>query len=129
MWGNGFSLSHLESGGEVGKTLVTGGASFIGPHLVDALVERGARVRVVDDLGSGKLENIGGYVQADRIEFIKADLQSLVYPMKPWTESASVFTSRPTTAVGDTFDLHQAGPSFEPRARRSDFPRVCGGRS
>ena len=39
-------------------TLVTGGASFIGSHLVDALVERGARVRVVDNLSSGKLENL-----------------------------------------------------------------------
>ncbi|HID88246.1 MAG TPA: NAD-dependent epimerase/dehydratase family protein, partial [Anaerolineae bacterium] len=38
--------------------LITGGASFIGSHLTDALVKRGARVRIVDDLSSGKLENI-----------------------------------------------------------------------
>ena len=35
------------------QVLVTGGASFIGSHLVDALVERGATVRVVDNLSSG----------------------------------------------------------------------------
>lgn len=38
--------------------LVTGGAGFIGSHLVDALVERGARVRVVDDLSTGRLSNL-----------------------------------------------------------------------
>jgi len=35
-----------------------GGASFIGSQLVDALVERGAKVRVVDNLSSGRIENI-----------------------------------------------------------------------
>jgi nucleoside-diphosphate-sugar epimerase len=40
------------------RTLVTGGASFVGSHLTDALAERGAKVRIVDDLTSGKLENI-----------------------------------------------------------------------
>jgi UDP-glucose 4-epimerase len=38
--------------------LVTGGAGFIGSHLVDALVERGARVVVLDDLSSGDLANL-----------------------------------------------------------------------
>ncbi|MEM4721710.1 MAG: NAD-dependent epimerase/dehydratase family protein [Candidatus Methanomethylicaceae archaeon] len=56
------------------KVLVTGGASFIGSHLVDALVDRGAIVRVVDNLSSGKLENIRSHVDERRIEFIKADL-------------------------------------------------------
>jgi UDP-glucose 4-epimerase len=38
--------------------LVTGGAGFIGSHLVEALVARGERVRVLDDLSSGKRENL-----------------------------------------------------------------------
>ena len=40
------------------KVLVTGGASFIGSHLVDRLVKEGADVRVADDLSSGRLENL-----------------------------------------------------------------------
>jgi len=56
------------------RTLVTGGASFIGSHLVDALVERGARVRIIDNLSSGKLENIRAHIDAKRVEFIEADL-------------------------------------------------------
>ena len=49
------------------RVLVTGGASFIGSHLVDALVGRGARVRVVDNLSSGRLANIAGHVDAGRV--------------------------------------------------------------
>lgn len=40
--------------------VVTGGAGFIGSHLVRGLVARGDRVRVVDDLSSGRLENLAG---------------------------------------------------------------------
>ena len=56
------------------KVLVTGGASFIGSHLVDALVARGAPVRVVDNLSSGLLENIKEHVDKGRIEFRHEDL-------------------------------------------------------
>lgn len=56
------------------KVLVTGGASFIGPHLVDALVERAASVRVVDNLSSGKIENIQGHVDKGHVEFLQKGL-------------------------------------------------------
>jgi len=56
------------------KVLVTGGASFIGSHLVDALVERGATVRVVDNLSSGRLENISGHIDSGAVEFRQGDL-------------------------------------------------------
>ncbi|MEE9187346.1 MAG: SDR family NAD(P)-dependent oxidoreductase, partial [Bacteroidota bacterium] len=57
------------------KVLVTGGASFIGSHLVDALVERGARIRVVDDLSSGETKNIQHHLENGKVEFWKADLR------------------------------------------------------
>lgn len=56
------------------NVLITGGASFIGSHLTDALVERGAQVRIVDNLSSGKLENIQTHLDAGRVKFIHADL-------------------------------------------------------
>jgi nucleoside-diphosphate-sugar epimerase len=55
-----------------GITLVTGGAGFIGSHIAAALSERGARVRVIDDLSTGHQENldeIGGDV-----DFVRASL-------------------------------------------------------
>ncbi len=56
------------------KVLVTGGAGFIGSHLSERLVQLGARVRVVDNLVRGRLENLASV--ADAVEFIKGDLTS-----------------------------------------------------
>ena len=53
---------------------MTGGASFIGSHLVDALVERGAGVRVVDNLSSGRLANLRLHLETGRVEFVHGDL-------------------------------------------------------
>jgi UDP-glucose 4-epimerase len=46
------------------KSLVTGGAGFIGSHLVDALVERGHEVLVIDDFSNGKRENLHSALNA-----------------------------------------------------------------
>ena len=56
------------------QVLVTGGASFIGSTLTDALVERGAKVRIVDDLSSGRLENIQEHLSNGSVEFIHTEI-------------------------------------------------------
>jgi UDP-glucose 4-epimerase len=55
------------------KALVTGGAGFIGSHLVDALLERGDDVVVVDNLSSGRRENLTGAIGAGA-ELVEADV-------------------------------------------------------
>ncbi len=55
--------------------LVTGGAGFIGSHIAEALVKRGDRVRVLDNLMTGKRENLAHI--AGEIEFIEGDIRDL----------------------------------------------------
>ena len=55
--------------------LVTGGAGFIGSHLVDALVAAGASVRVLDDLSSGRRENL--VASAKAIDFVEGDIRDV----------------------------------------------------
>jgi len=58
---------------ESGLVVVTGGAGFIGSHLVEALVDLGRRVRVVDSLVTGHRANLA-HVPADRYEWVQGDL-------------------------------------------------------
>ncbi|MDO8732885.1 MAG: GDP-mannose 4,6-dehydratase [Actinomycetota bacterium] len=52
------------------RTLVTGGAGFIGSHLVDRLVEQGDSVVILDDLSTGRHENIRQHADNPQVEFI-----------------------------------------------------------
>jgi UDP-glucose 4-epimerase len=55
------------------KVVVTGGAGFIGAHLTRALLAEGAEVLVVDDLSSGRKENLGGLQEVDLVEMSVLD--------------------------------------------------------
>lgn len=93
------------------KVLVTGGTSFIGSHLVDALVERGAQVRVVDDLTSGRLSNIEQHLKGGRITFVEADLREPGVTRAAMNGIEVVFHLAADHGGRGYVDLHQAGPA------------------
>ncbi len=80
--------------------LITGGAGFIGSHLATRLVTRGERVRILDNLSSGKLENLAAL--RDAIEVVAGDLR----------DEAAV--RRATAGVEVVF--HQAAEPSVPRS-------------
>jgi len=55
--------------------LVTGGAGFIGSHIVDALVRNGDKVKVIDDFTSGRRENLESVI--DKIELFEGDIRDI----------------------------------------------------
>jgi nucleoside-diphosphate-sugar epimerase len=88
------------------RALVTGGASFIGSNLVDALVERGATVTVVDNLTSGRLENLAH--RRGQVEFIEADLRDLATARRLLKGKEYVFHLAADHGGRGYVDLHQA---------------------
>ena len=57
--------------------LVTGGAGFIGSNLCEAILKLGYKVRCLDDLSTGKQENIDIFLGDPNYEFIKGDIKEL----------------------------------------------------
>ncbi len=82
------------------RYLVTGGAGFIGSHIVDALVARGDSVVVLDDLSAGKLDNLTA--SRDRITFIEGDLRDCKTVLR--------------ACQGAEFVLHHAAIASVPRS-------------
>src|SRR2546421_8859942 len=79
--------------------LVTGGAGFIGSHLVEELVRRGERVRVIDNLVTGKRQNIA---HVPSVEFIEGDLADVEVAQR--------------AVKGIDYVLHQAAIPSVPRS-------------
>lgn len=80
--------------------LVTGGAGFIGSHIVEALVSQGEKVRVLDNFVAGKRENLSGVL--DKIELIEGDIRD--------------FDLLKEVVEGVDFVLHQAALRSVPKS-------------
>jgi UDP-glucose 4-epimerase len=83
-------------------SLVTGGAGFIGSHLVEALVNRGDSVRILDDFSTGKWENLISV--ARQVDIIEGDVR----------DEATVRRS----VIGVDFVFHQAAIAAVPRSMK-----------
>jgi nucleoside-diphosphate-sugar epimerase len=93
------------------KVLVTGGTSFIGSHLVDALIERGAKVHVVDDLTSGRRSNLENHLKSGRVSLVEADLREPGVTRAAMKGIQVVFHLAADHGGRGYVDLHQAGPA------------------
>lgn len=82
--------------------LVTGGAGFIGSNLCGAILGLGYRVRCLDDLSTGKQENVDFFVNNPRYQFIKGDIKD--------------FETCANACKGVDFVLHQAAWGSVPRS-------------
>jgi UDP-glucose 4-epimerase len=110
--------------------LVTGGAGFIGSHLVDALLAEGRRVRVIDDLSTGRLDNLAA--SRDRIELIEASLADFDACLAA-TEGVDVVFHQAAIpsvprSVAEPLESHASGPTATinicEAARRSGVRRL-----
>ena len=91
------------------KVLVTGGASFIGSHLTDALAARGANLRVIDDLSSGRLDNLCEHLEKGSVEFVQADMREPGVARAALEGVDVVFHLAADHGGRGYVDLHQAG--------------------
>lgn len=82
--------------------LVTGGAGFIGSNLCEAILKLGYRVRCLDDLSTGKQENVDLFAGSEKYEFIKGDIKDLQVCMD--------------ACEGVDYVLHQAAWGSVPRS-------------
>ncbi|GIW87694.1 MAG: UDP-glucose 4-epimerase-like protein [Isosphaeraceae bacterium] len=113
-----------------GPVLVTGGAGFIGSHLVDALIAAGVPVRVADNLSTGRLDNLAH--QAGRFEWLEGDLADFSFACRAVHGVASVLhqAAIPSVprSVQEPLTSHASGPTATlhvlEAARRAGVRRV-----
>ena len=108
--------------------LVTGGAGFIGSHLVYALLQQGAQVRVLDNFSSGRRENLQG-LDVDLIEGDLRDISCVTKAVRGveviFHEAAFVSVPESFEKPQDCFDVNVTGTSsILEAARRAGVTRV-----
>ncbi len=101
--------------------LITGGAGFIGSHIASALIARGDRVRVLDNLSSGRLENFDGFTvdgpgSGAQVEFLEGDITDGQACMRAaegvegvFHEAAQVSVPRSVEAPEESYEANVMG--------------------
>jgi UDP-glucose 4-epimerase len=123
------------------NVLVTGGASFIGSHLVDSLLKRGATVKIADDFSSGRLENLEyrfdeggrGVLASENLSVYKGDLKDRCFTAAIMKDVDAVFHLAALHGGRGYIDTHPAQCCtnmildqlvFE-EAHRAGVDRIC----
>lgn len=86
--------------------LVTGGAGFIGSHIVSALLEQGKSVRVLDNFSTGRRENLSGL--AGKLEVLEGDLRDRAIVRKALRDVEMVFHEAAFVSVPESISNPQA---------------------
>jgi len=68
------------------RAVVTGGAGFIGSHMVDLLVKNNYEVIIIDNLANGRLSNIEHHKNNSKVKFIKTDISDYTLNLDPYFE-------------------------------------------
>jgi len=84
---------------EFSRVLVTGGAGFIGSHIVDRLLEAGIEVTVLDNLFAGKIENIEQHMKNANFRFVKGDIRNSQLVRKIVKDVDAVFNDAAVVSV------------------------------
>jgi len=85
------------------KILVTGGAGFIGSHIAEYLVQRGDDVTVLDNLNTGRKENLAKI--NDKINFVNGNIRDYKLLEKLVSDTAGVFHEAALASVQDSFNM------------------------
>lgn len=73
------------------KAVVTGGAGFIGSHIIENLLQKNYRVTVLDNFATGRLSNIEAFITEGKIEFVKGSITNLLLLKKVFAGADYVF--------------------------------------
>jgi UDP-glucose 4-epimerase len=81
----------MSNGGQLIKAVVTGGAGFIGSHIVEELLKLGWQILVVDNLSTGNLNNLQHLLNAKNMEFVQGSIIDLPLLQKHFAGANYVF--------------------------------------
>ena len=93
---------------QVKKVVVTGGAGFIGSHLVEKLVGRDYQVIILDDLSTGKMENIEELLKNNNVEFVQGSVTDFPLLKRLFKDASYVFHQAAIPSVLRSIENPQA---------------------